>query len=453
MAGTTRTDLPPGPKLPSAVVACLWAYRYREFSEWAHRRYGHSFTARIGGLPVSVVTTDRDAIRRLMTGDPMTKRHANDLLREALGDRSLLLLEPGEHLQRRKLLTPPFHGERVREYAQLMERLIDGELDDWRPGASITVMKVAQRLTLEVILEAVLGVADQRLRDRLRVLFDEMLAIPATGIVFYYPAIQRRQRWNRLAEVYWRKRDKLDRMLDEQVASTRADPQLEERRDILAMMIRARDEHGVALTDTDLRHELNTLISAGHETTATALAWGAELLAHNPDVQARARAAQRDGDQRYLDALVKEVLRIRTPVVAAARHLLEPFELGGRTIDRDTVITIDVWGVHLDPAVYPEPDRFMPERFLEPAPDYAFLPFGGGAHRCIGAALAQLEIRVVLGAMLQRFELRPAQPRLARPVRRGIMMAPHGGGRVLLTPAPPAGREQPAPAPAEPAPV
>jgi cytochrome P450 len=435
--------LPPGPKLPSIVQAWLWAYRYREFTQWAHRRYGPSFTARLGGLPTSVVTTDRDAIRRLLTGDPSTKRHANDLLREALGDRSLLLLEPEEHLHRRKLLTPPFHGERVKEYAQLTERLIDRELDGWQPGTSIKVVEVAQRLTLEVILEAVLGVADPRTRDRLRALFDQMLAIPATAIVFYFPSLQKRQRWNRVAEIYWRKRDELDRMLDEQIAATRADPQLEQRRDILAMMVRARDEGGGKLTDTDLRHELNTLIAAGHETTSTALAWAAELLAHNPDVQARAR----EGDQRYLDATVKEVLRIRAPVsVGAARHPLEPFEIGGCTIGPETVVTVDAWGVHLDPSVYPEPERFMPERFLESAPEYGFLPFGGGAHRCLGAALAQLEMRVVLGAILKRFELAPTQPRLARPVRRGILLAPHGGGRVRIA-APPAVKSAGVPVP------
>jgi cytochrome P450 len=426
-------ELPPGPKLPSPVQAWLWAYRYREFTQWAHRRYGPSFTARLGGLPTSVVTTDRDAIRRLLTGNPSTKRHANDLLREALGDRSLLLLEPDEHVQRRKLLTPPFHGERVKEYAQLMERLVDRELDGWRPGTEVKVVAVAQRLTLEVILDAVLGVSDPGMRDRLRGIFDAMLGLPATELVFYYPSLQKRRRWNRVAELYWRKRDELDRMLDEQVAATRADPQLEERPDILAMMVRARDEDGAALTDTDLRHELNTLIAAGHETTSTALAWAAELLAHNPDVQSRAR----EGDQRYLDATVKEVLRIRAPVsVGAARHPLQPFEIAGVTIGRETVVTVDAWGVHLDPSIYPEPDQFLPERFLDSTPEYGFLPFGGGAHRCLGAALAQLEMRVVLGAILNRFELLPTKPQLARPVRRGILLAPRGGGRVRLAVAP-----------------
>ena len=147
----------------------------------------------------SVVTTDRDVIRRLFTGDPNKKRHANDILREALGDRSLLLLEPAEHLARRKLLSPPFHGERVRGYARLMERLVAAELDGWQAGREVTVIKVAQRLTLDVILEAVLGVSDAALRDRLRAVFDAMIDLPGTELALYYPAVQRRSRWNKLA--------------------------------------------------------------------------------------------------------------------------------------------------------------------------------------------------------------------------------------------------------------
>jgi cytochrome P450 len=443
-------SLPPGPRLPSAVQAYLWAHRYRQFTEWAHRRYGPSFGAKVGGLPPGVVTIDRDVIRRLLTGDPRQKRHANDLLEAALGDRSLLLLEPGEHLVRRKLLSPPFHGERVRAYARLMENLVDRELDTWGIGTEITVLKVAQRLTLDVILDAVLGVSDQAMRNRFRSLFDSIIDLPGQAVAMYYPRLQRRSRANVLAErFYWRKHDVLDSILDQQIASTRADPAIEEREDILAMMILARDEQGQPLTDRDLRHELTTLIAAGHETTATALAWGAELLAHNPGVQAQARL----GDQPYLDALVKEILRIRSPIsVAAARHPLEPFEIDGYAIGPESVIIVNAWGVHLDPNVYPEPDRFKPERFLEPTPEYSFLPFGGGAHRCIGAALAQLEMKVMLSAVVTRFELRPTTERLAPPVRRGIVMSPKGGGRVRIAHVPGTARatdrQAPASAPA-----
>jgi cytochrome P450 len=441
-------ELPPGPRLPSVVQAYLWAYRYREFSEAQHERFGPTFTARIGGLPPAVITRDREVIKRLLTGDPLTKRHANDLLRQVLGDRSLLLLEPAEHMGRRKLLTPPFHGERVKAYARLMEELVDRELERWQPGTEVTMIKVAQRLTLDVILEAVLGVADQGMRNRLRQLFDEMFALPAAAIVFYFPALQQRSKWNKAAELYWKKRDKLDAMLDEQIARTRADPKLEQREDILAMMIQARDADGNPLTDTDLRHELNTLIAAGHETTATAIAWAADLLAHNPAVRADARAAVDAGDQQYLDALVKEILRIRAPVaVAAARQLLEPFDVGGGyTVGRDAVVIGDAWGVHLDPSVHAEPDRFRPERFLEETPEYSWLPFGGGAHRCLGAALAQLEIKVAISGILTRYDLEPTAPELARPVRRGIVLAPKDGGRVRIAPLPAARRPDPEPA-------
>lgn len=439
--GMRAGSLPDGPKLPPFAQAWLWAYRYREFTESAHRRYGPSFTARIGGLETGVVTRDREVIRRLLTGDPATKRHANDLLREALGSRSLLLLEPDEHLARRKLLSPPFHGERVRAYARLMERLVSAELDTWRPGSEQTIVGIAQRLTLDVILEAVLGVSDGAMRNRLRDLFDAMLSLPAAAIAFYYPAVQQRRKWNQLGEIFWRKRDQLEAILDDQIRATRADPRLAERMDILALMVGARDEAGAALTDMDLRHELNTLIAAGHETTATALSWAAELLAHNPAVRERAREAQRDGDQKYLDALVKEVLRIRAPVaVGAARHPLEPFEVGGSVVGPETVVIVNAWGVHLDPSVFPDPDAFRPERFLEPTPEYSFMPFGGGAHRCLGAALAQLEMKVVIGAMLERFDLLPVQTELARPMRRGIVLAPKGGGRVRVAALPVARR-------------
>ena len=441
--------LPPGPPLPRFVQAYLWAHRYREFVEAAHRRYGPTFRARIGGLPVSVVTTDRDAVRRLLTGDPGMKRHANDLLREGLGERSLMLLEPGEHLARRRLLSPPFHGDRVRAYARTMEGLVERELDTWQPGSVATVLPVAQRLTLEVILEAVLGVADDHLRDRLRVIFDAILALPAQAIAMYYPAIQRRSRLNQLAEIYWRKRDVLDALLDEQVAATRADPRLAEREDILALMVTARAEDGTALTDTDVRHDINTLIAAGHETTATAMAWAAELLAHNPGVQARARAAVEQSDGAYLDALVRESLRIRSPVaVAAARVPLAPFPIGPYLVGPEHVVIVDAWGIHLDPTLHPDPERFNPDRFLEPVPEYSFLPFGGGAHRCLGAALALLELKVALGAFLRRFELRPTTPELPSPVRRGILLSPKGGGRIRLArvPAPTARSAAPVPA-------
>jgi cytochrome P450 len=422
-------SLPPGPRLPRAVQAGLRLWFYRELSDRGHARYGDTFTVRVGGSPPGVLTTDRDAIRRLFTGDPLAKRHGNDVLRTFVGDQSLLVLEPAEHLARRKMLLPPFHGERVQAYARLMERLVAAELDRWRPGDTLKVQPVAQSLTLEVILQAVLGVSDAAMRTRLRNIFDA-LNTPLNALALFVPALTRRARWNVLSRRPWRLKDELDALLFEHIAATRADARLSEREDVLAMMIGAHDEQGEGLSDQQVRDELITLIAAGHETTATAIAWGVELLAHNPAVMAEAR----EGDDAYLEALAKEVLRIRSPVpIGGGRHVLEPFAVGQWTIPPEAVILVDAYGVHHDPDVYPQPHLFRPRRFLDEPPDgYAFLPFGGGAHRCLGASLALLEIKVVLREILTCAELAPASTSPARPVPRGPTLAPRGGARVRV---------------------
>jgi cytochrome P450 len=410
-----------------------------------------------------VVTADRDAIRRLYTGDPRAKHNSADPVRPLLGDRSLFLIGPDEHLARRRLLLPPFHGERVRGYAELMQRLMREEVAHWAPGDTVRVLPLAQNVTIEVILQAVLGVADRELRERLRRSIDAVLFYPfgagrlalagrlgagprmphglreaaafagslsTPAVTTYFPEIKTRDWWNVATHRWWHHRDGLMAVLDEQITTTRADPRLDEREDILAMLVRARDEDGRGLSDEDLQEDLLGLIAAGHETTAASIAWGAALLAHHPEIQERAV----EGDERYRTALVKELLRLRSPVlIAGGRALAEPFEIGSFTLPPGTPIFIDAWGVHHDPEIYPDPERFDPERFLgEGPPPYAWVPFGGGAHRCLGAALAELEIAVGLGTMLEAATLEPADARLAPGARRGITLVPHGGGRVRI---------------------
>jgi cytochrome P450 family 135 len=251
-------------------------------------------------------------------------------------------------------------------------------------------------------------------------------------VATYFPETKARTRWNLATWRWWRHRDRLLALLDEQIAATQADSRLAEREDILAMLVQARDEDGNPLTSEDLRDDLVALIGAGHETTAAATAWGAALLSHNPAVRERATVAARDDDEQYLGALVKEVLRIRPPIpVGAGRILNEPFAIGPHSIPAGTLIMIDAWGVHHDPELYPDPERFQPERFLADAPEpYTWLPFGGGAHRCIGAALAELEIKVALATILDRIVIAPADTELAPPARRGITIVPHAGGRI-----------------------
>ncbi|HEX4114488.1 MAG TPA: cytochrome P450 [Solirubrobacteraceae bacterium] len=422
-------SLPPGPRLPRAVQMGLFNWRFAEFTERAHARFGDTFTCRVGGLPESVLTKDRDAIRRLLTGDPLLKRSANDQIRPIVGEHSMLVIEPQEHLARRKLLLSPFHGDHVRSHARLIERLVSVELDRIQAGEVVRMQSVAQALTLEVILQAVLGLSDARTRARLHEIFDAMNT-PLGSLVLFMPQLVRRSRWNLPAAPFWRLQDEFDALLADHIAATRADPRLAEREDILAMMVLARDEDGVGLDDGQLRDEMVTLIGAGHDTTATSIAWGVELLAHNPAVAEKAREAE----DAYMEALVKEVLRIRTLLpIASARQVLEPFPIGRWTIPPGVTIWTNGHAVHNDPAIYPQPHVFRPERFLEDPPDgYAFMPFGGGAHRCLGSALALLEMKVVLRAILRRLEFGPTSDRIARPVRRHVTLAPKGGARVQI---------------------
>jgi cytochrome P450 len=426
-------DLPPGPDLPKVVQAYLWNARFEQFTGWAHARYGPTLTLRLPGLPTGIVTTDRDAIRRLFTGDPLLKRHGNDAIRLFVGDNSVMELEPAPHLERRRLLLPPFHGERVRVYARLMQGLVDQELAGWRPGDTITVLPCAQTLTLEVILQAVFGISDELMRRRLREIFDALLA-PSNNIAIFVPALTRRARWNLASRPFWLLKDELDAIVLGQIAATRSDPDLEGRDDVLALLVQARDQDGRGLDDIQLRDELLTLISAGHETTATAIAWGVDLLVHHGGVLQRTCAAAAAGDDAYLDALAKEILRIRPTVpVTAARHVLERFEIGSWSIGPENVILVNAHALHRDPAVYPDPDAFRPERFLENPPDgYSFLPFGGGVHRCLGAALALQEMKIVLRAIVTRFDLAPAEPEPAQAQRRGVTLAPRHGARVRV---------------------
>jgi cytochrome P450 len=421
-------SLPPGPRLPRAVQALLRLWRFAEFSDHGHARYGDTFTVRMGSL-TGVLTRDRDAIRRLFTGDPLVKRHGNDLLRPFVGEQSLLVLEPAEHLARRKMLLPPFHGERVQSYARLMERLVSAELDRLQPGGTVAVHPIAQSLTLDVILQAVLGISDRSVRGQMRTIFDA-LNTPLNAFAMFVPQLTRRARWNVLSRRPWRLKAEFDALLFEHIAATRADGSLSERDDILAIMVSARDEHGMGLSDEQLRDELITLIAAGHETTATAIAWGVELLVHNPAVMQKAR----EGDDAYLEALVKEVLRIRSPIpIGGVRFVLEPFAIGGWTIPANVQVVVDAHGVHHDPTTYRHPHEFRPERFLEEPPDsYSFLPFGGGAHRCLGASLALLEIKIVLRELVERLELAPISPALARAVPRGPALAPRGGAQIRV---------------------
>ena len=427
------TQLPPGPRLPGPLQTLRYTFDQPGSFAGFRARFGPTFTLNMPGFPPIVVTADRDAIRELFTGDPLSKRHGNDLLRPFLGDRSLIVLEPAEHLARRRLELPSFHGERVRAYADRIRELAATEVANWPEGEVVAVHPRARQLTLAVILELVLGVRDTSLGVEIAKHFDSFNSRANNLAQFMPPWFTRRSWWNLPARVAYSRIDQVRGLLEAHIAATRADPHLESREDVLALLVRARDEDGAALSDTDLRDELMTLVTAGHETTATAIAWAADLLAHNPAVADRLHETLAAGERDYLKAAAKEVLRARTVAYAsAARHSLEPLKVGEWVVGPETVVLVDAQGIHADPELYPEPEAFRPERFLGEQPDgYSYVPFGGGAHRCLGASLATMELELAIEAIATRVRLAPTGP-LARPVRRGVTLAPGNEGRVRV---------------------
>jgi cytochrome P450 len=407
------TDLPPGPRLPGPLQTLRYTFDQPRFFAQQRARYGQSWTLRLPGFPPAVVTTDRDAIKRLFTGDPLTKRHGNDLLAPILGERSLLLLEPAEHLARRKIELPPFHGEAIRAYQTRVRELADAEVAGWSGG--VRTHERARDLTLAIILELVLGIRDAGLRSELHRLFDSFGS--ANDLALFLPDwVSRRSRWNLPARSAYGRLDRIRALLAEHIQRVRAAPG----DDVLSLLVGELD-------DEALNDELMTLVAAGHDTTATAIAWACDLLAHHPHVATRLR----EGDPAYLKATAKEVLRVRTVAyISAGRYPLEPFPVGEWVVHPGTAILVDAQGVHGDPDVHADPEAFRPERFLDGQPDsYGYLPFGGGAHRCLGAALATLELETTIAAIADTVELAPTGDP-AKPVRRGITLAPGNAGKV-----------------------
>lgn len=418
----------PGPSTPAVIQAFQDAFDSPRF--YAQRaKYGKTWAGRLPGHPRYLITSDREVIRRLFTGDPLTKHNGTEPLEPLLGGRSVMLLEPAEHLARRKLELPAFHGKRIQLYADRIRALFEAEVGTWADGTVIEVHRRAQALTLTVILELVLGVRDQALRDQLAGRFEALISPRVNNLSMFLPPWFARP-WNPFTWPALWLLHRLDSLIHEQISRTRSDPDLDRREDVLATLVQARDGNGAGLSDAELRDELVTLLAAGHETTASAIGWAADLLSWHPEVQSQLRA----GDPDYLKATAKEVLRIRTVApIAAQRRVLEPFEIDGRAIGPETVIAVDADGLHHDPELYPEPDRFTPSRFIDSPPDgYSYLPFGGGAHRCLGAALAMLELEIAIDSIVGRCALAPAGPP-ARPVRRGPTWAPSTHGRVRIS--------------------
>jgi cytochrome P450 family 135 len=407
-------------------------------------RYGDTFTLRIANEGDWVFITHPDAVKQVFTGDPrlLHAGEANVVLLPVLGSNSVLLLDGAAHMRQRKLMLPSFHGDRLRGYADTMREVTAEAIGSWPLGQRLATRPLMQALTLEIITRTVFGVQDEGRKGRLVAALSELLrwgSDPRRVALGIAIGPHRSRRLGLFSSVL----QPADAAIYDEIAAHRAAGGLEERDDVMSLLLQARHEDGSPMSDQELRDELMTLLAAGHETTATGLAWALERLVRHPDALERLR----DGDDDYADAVVKETLRLRSPISLVLRRLQEPMEIGGQLLPAGVNVVPCIYLMHRRPDVYPDPLAFRPERFLGRAEaagsaggapiqsqggTYTWIPFGGGVRRCLGASFAQLEMRIVLQALAERFDLSAADPRPERMIRRAIISSPDREGEIVV---------------------
>jgi cytochrome P450 family 135 len=430
--------LPPGPRLPPALVTLVWSVAPTWVMDRCARRYGEAFTITFAPSGRKLVLlSDPQAVKAVFTAPPEVAPSAagDSPIAPVMGPSSVITLTGPEHMRQRKLLLPPFHGERMREYEDVIVQATRRSMRDWPVGEPMRLDARTRAITLEVILRAVFGVEAGRM-ERLRSAISGLLT-PAQLPQLLLFAL-RRPTGERPTGKIGRALDHLDAVIYEELARRREQADLAERTDILSLLMLARDEDGEAMTDAELRDELVTLLLAGHETTATAVAWAIERLVRHPDKLARLVAEIDAGEsEEYMQAVVSETLRVRPVVPLVVRSLQEPLAVGDLVLPAGTRVAPSIHLTNRNPRVYEAPAEFRPERFLGNTPEtFSWIPFGGGIRRCIGASFATLEMKLILRTALS--ELRPELPggwrrhrRGERNRRRAITLVPSAGARVV----------------------
>jgi cytochrome P450 family 110 len=438
-------NLPPRLDATATQQGLAWLARPYDFLRECAEELGDAFTLDLGTHGTYVMLSHPKAVREVFTGDA-TMLHAgkgNMVLQAFLGRHSLLLLEEERHLGERRMLLPAFHGARIAEHTELMHQLAAGRINRWEPGQAIDVQHVMQELTLEVILRVVFGLSEGAALHELRARLQDFLNDPKFNLALIGQLeadLGESESWRAFRDEFQQVRELLDAQVARRRAAMEGEGEGAQPSDVLGMMLLARREDGSALSDEELRDELVTLVVTGYETTATALAWALYWLAQEPKVRAelvslmRRLPLQEALAHPALDAFCKEVLRIHPVIPVVARQVQDTVEVAGYTLPPGITVAPCIYLTHHRPDLYPDPDEFRPARFMERRyGPYEYLPFGGGARRCIGMPLALWEMKVVLAALLPRAELELSEPgRRVRPVRRSVTVAPMGGPRMRL---------------------
>jgi cytochrome P450 len=424
----------PGSRLPRLAQSVLGIARPVEARMAMRERYGPVFRTNDLIVGELVHVAEPRLVAEIFKWKPSDYNVAEPRapMEPVTGPSSILLLDGDRHLRMRKLMLPPFHGEAIAHFERLIAEITDREVDGWLAGARIRTRAVAQAVTMEVIIRAVFGVTH---RERVAELMGVLPRLSSVNPLLAVQAARRdlgpRSPWGR----FIRDRARADALIYEEIGRRRAGEIDGDEPAILALLLRATDEDGAPLTDRELRDELITLLLAGHETTATSIGWAFERLLRAPAALRRAtEEARAGGSTDYIDAVIKETLRLRPVITEVFRAPTRPVELDGHCLAAGDRLAVAIMLVQYDPELYPpDPLVFRPERFLDGAPEsYAWIPFGGGVRRCLGAAFAQLEMRVVISRILARAELRPSRSRDERVLFRGITLVPSRGGEAVV---------------------
>jgi cytochrome P450 family 110 len=445
----TTSNLPDGPKENRFFQTVQGILSPRKYLEERYQQYGDIFTSQFSSFPTQVVISNPQAIQAVFTADSklFDCGTGNQIALPLVGPNSLLLLDGDRHLQQRKLLMPPLHGDRMKAYGQIIRNTTENVINNWTVGSLFTAQASMQEISLEVILHAVFGLSEGERYQQIQQVMVTMLNVFSNPLNATFLIVKSLQKdlgawspWGR----FLRQRQRLDELLYQEIRDRKnqSEPLGE---DILSLLISARDEAGEPMSDVELRDELMTMLFAGHETTATALAWALYWIHYLPEVREKLLQELSSIDVEnadameinklpYLNAVCSETLRIYPVVFFAFPRLLQaPMQLMGYNLPQGIVLSPCIYLVHHRPDIYPEPKRFKPERFLERQfSPYEYFPFGGGNRRCIGAAFAMFEMKLVLAKVLSRYSLELAENRPVLPVRRGLTMAPAGGVRLRV---------------------
>jgi cytochrome P450 len=429
-APSTPQKMPPAVRLPKPVQGVMLSGLRRWFQRTAMKRYGPVFAINVPFFGRSVLVSDPALARQVFLASTDDLINVQPNLSRIFGPGSVFALDGKEHRARRKLLAPPFHGQSIKNYEKIIEEETLRETASWPEGTEFPTLEPMNKVTLNVILRTVFG-ADGAELDFLREIIPPWAKLGSRMATLPEPPFNtgRRSPWGRLAEF----RRNFDRTVFELIDKAKADPRLKERTDILALLLRSTYEDGNPMSNQDVSDELLTLLGAGHETTASSLGWAFERLRRHPDVLGKLVEENDRGGNEFRQATIQELQRNRTVIDFSGRHVLAPhFDLGEWRIPHGYTVMIAIANVHANSDVFPDPEKFDPHRFVGTRTPTAWVPFGGGTRRCIGAAFANVEMDVVLRTILQHFTIETDDAPDEKIHFRGIAFTPKDGGRIVV---------------------